>query len=111
MTVKSIKRTEMICPCCSKSIRFEINYKGRKIYCKPYHVYHLCAKCGKYDTMTEIHHLAYDDNDPIAHTIELCQRCHHSIPIPNRPSIKRDIVKIVKIIDEIYACKARKKTV
>ena len=34
-----------------------------------------CFKCEK-EGMTHMHHLQYDENNPIAHTIELCPSCH-----------------------------------
>lgn len=33
----------------------------------------ICRKQGK----TDMHHLQYDENDPLAHTIELCVPCHN----------------------------------
>ena len=35
-----------------------------------------CSKCGKTDCKTDLHHEEYDDNDILAHTIELCISCH-----------------------------------
>lgn len=35
-----------------------------------------CSKCGKAVGKTHLHHEIYDDSDPLANTMELCQSCH-----------------------------------
>lgn len=35
----------------------------------------ICSKCGV-KRVTNLHHLLYDELDPLAYTIELCQSCH-----------------------------------
>jgi hypothetical protein len=86
----------MKCPCCAKRIRFKIKYKGKQILVQPYHTNDQCSKCGKIDPKTEMHHTKYDDNDPLANTLELCNKCHHQIPIKNKATIRRDIEEISK---------------
>lgn len=49
-----------------KNKRIILNYNPRK---------GICQKCGK-NGRTNLHHIQYDDNDPLAHTIELCVGCH-----------------------------------
>ena len=43
-----------------------------------------CSHCGRSKEkgeikVTNLHHIEYDDNSPLAHTIELCVRCHNRI--------------------------------
>lgn len=35
-----------------------------------------CSQCGRINVVTNMHHTAYDDTDPLAYTIELCKVCH-----------------------------------
>lgn len=36
---------------------------------------HLCSKCGK-KGLTHLHHEKYDEQNILAHTVELCASCH-----------------------------------
>jgi len=41
----------------------------------------ICSTCGKVypkelSTQTHLHHIKYDETDPLKHTIELCNSCH-----------------------------------
>lgn len=36
----------------------------------------ICSNCGKKDAHTHLHHTKYDENDPLANTVELCASCH-----------------------------------
>ena len=35
-----------------------------------------CSDCGNYDEHTHLHHLKYDEKNPLDNTIELCGVCH-----------------------------------
>ena len=55
-----------------------LNYRGRRIlFTRPIRS-GICSYCGKYrgHNGTAMHHERYDDDDPLAHTIELCRSCH-----------------------------------
>jgi len=58
-----------------------IKFKGKKVYLGYNPRKGICAKCrktvasGDIDS-THMHHLQYDENDPAAHTVELCPSCH-----------------------------------
>jgi len=51
-------------------------YKNKKIHLKENPRTGVCYFCNKQNTLTHIHHIKYDDNDPLANTIELCRSCH-----------------------------------
>jgi hypothetical protein len=35
--------------------------------------------CNSDITQTQLHHYKYDDNDPLAHTVEVCASCHKDL--------------------------------
>lgn len=35
-----------------------------------------CSDCGIIDEHTHLHHEKYDESNPLAHTIEVCYKCH-----------------------------------
>ena len=56
-------------------------FKGREIRLKYPPRRGICSKCGRSVVKgeikkTNIHHEKYDENNPLAHTIELCVSCH-----------------------------------
>jgi len=52
-----------------------ILYKGRIIR-YPYNIKTgICANCGT-QCQTQLHHIAYHDEDPLRDTLELCPTCH-----------------------------------
>lgn len=58
-----------------------IQYKGRRFYVSEEMRTGVCSACGKSVekgeiSKTNIHHLEYDDSNPMAHTVELCVGCH-----------------------------------
>jgi len=61
----------------------------------------ICFFCKKSDKKKEIsrtvlHHLIYDDSDPLAWTVEICLSCHYQVDPKNK-----------KRIDMFYARKRR----
>jgi hypothetical protein len=56
----------------------QLKYKGKSITLKHNPRTGFCSKCGNVG-ITDIHHQQYDDNDVLAHTIELCHSCHSKI--------------------------------
>ena len=66
------------CPCCSGRVRTRLNYKGKEIKII-YHVTNKCVLCGN-EGPTDLHHVSYQDNDPLKYTIELCRECHKHLP-------------------------------
>ena len=74
--------------CYDKHIRFDryrlhskdknprmIRFRGPQIVVDRIARNGICVNCGR-EGYTHIHHKQYDDNDPLAHTIELCPSCH-----------------------------------
>jgi len=53
-----------------------LNYKGKLIHYPHQIRTHICSKCGK-QGQTNLHHTKYDDENPLANTIELCVMCHN----------------------------------
>jgi len=52
----------------------------------------VCYFCGKSDkkgetSRTILHHLIYDDSDPLAWTIEICPSCHYKVDEKNKIKI------------------------
>lgn len=59
----------------------KISFKKKTIYIDFVPRVNICSVCGKsypneLKRQTDLHHLKYDENNPIAHTIELCISCH-----------------------------------
>lgn len=56
------------------------NYKGKLAYLPKTPRKGICSQCGAVRGIdckrTSLHHQEYDDNDILAHTIELCNSCH-----------------------------------
>lgn len=56
-----------------------LNFKKRRIILAENPRKGTCIKCGAKDRTTVMHHLEYDEKDPLAHTIEVCQSCHNKL--------------------------------
>lgn len=58
----------------------KLRFKGRQILVQSNPRIGVCSKCGKRNGLdikrTHIHHIQYDENNPLAYTIELCTSCH-----------------------------------
>jgi len=54
-----------------------------------------CKKLGKaqWKPKTYLHHLFYDDSDPLAYTLEVCGKCHYKIDSNNRIQLNRSYGK------------------
>jgi len=50
---------------------------------------HLYGRTQKYYKQTYIHHLDYDDDDPLMWTLELCSGCHYRLDHKNRRRVDR----------------------
>jgi len=61
--------------------------KGECYFC------HLYGRTQNYDRQTYIHHLAYDDDEPIMWTLELCSGCHYKLDEKNRRQVSRSYWK------------------
>ncbi len=59
----------------AKHNKMRIHYKGRDICLSFNPRKGICSKCNKVGK-TQLHHEEYDDNDVLAHTVELCVSCH-----------------------------------
>lgn len=57
---------------------FQIKFKHKIIHLKKNPHKGICEICGK-KTRTHLHHLSYDPNKPLKHTIEVCAKCHKRI--------------------------------
>ena len=59
---------------------------------------YFCKKTGRVQRTqkTNLHHLKYDDSDPLAWTLEICTSCHYRVDTKNK-----------KIIDWHYCRKRR----
>jgi hypothetical protein len=53
-----------------------VSYKGKTIPLRFEPRKGVCSHCEKIDEHTHLHHTQYDDNDPLAHIVELCHSCH-----------------------------------
>jgi len=55
----------------------------------------VCKRNGKaqWRPITYLHHLFYDDSDPLAYTIEVCGKCHYKIDPNNRRQVNRSYGK------------------
>jgi hypothetical protein len=54
----------------------QFGYKGKVIHTQEEPRTGVCNRCRKVTDDTVLHHVTYDDNNPRAHTIELCRSCH-----------------------------------
>jgi len=57
--------------------------KGECYFC------HLYGRTQNYDRQTALHHLAYDNDDPLMWTLELCSGCHYKLDEKNRRQVDR----------------------
>ena len=55
--------------------KFAFAYKGKTVYVGHNPRKGICTQCGK-QKKTVLHHEKYDDDNPLAHTVELCYQCH-----------------------------------
>jgi 5-methylcytosine-specific restriction endonuclease McrA len=55
-----------------------VNYKGKTIQLDYEPRTGTCTDCRTYGEHNVLHHELYIDSDPMAHTVELCQKCHGS---------------------------------
>jgi hypothetical protein len=53
-----------------------IRFKGKQIPLPENPRIGICTICGK-EGNTNLHHTKYDPKDPLAHTVELCIKCHN----------------------------------
>src|SRR5262245_30696961 len=85
-----------------------IVYKGKRIFLQYSPRTGVCSECGAVKGInckrTSIHHEVYDDNDPIAHTVELCNGCHNKERTREKEKtreIKKKEEKLDLIINEM----------
>jgi hypothetical protein len=75
-----------------------LHFRGQKIvYDKDIRIGEclVCKRNGKaqWKPRTYLHHLFYDDSDPLAYTIEVCGKCHYKIDPNNRRQVNRSYGK------------------
>jgi hypothetical protein len=71
-----------------------IKFKGKVIYLKINPRINICSICGKsypkeLKQQTSLHHIKYDFNNILSHTIELCNSCHHKLHWKIRKQVKQ----------------------
>ena len=71
-----------------------LHFRGQKIvYDKAIRIGEclVCKRNGKaqWKPRTYLHHLFYDDTDPLAYTIEVCGKCHYKIDSNNKKLLDR----------------------
>jgi len=66
-----------------KKLVYDQDIRKGKCYC--------CTKLDKaqWKQKTYLHHLFYDDIDPLAYTIEVCGKCHYKIDPNNKRLLDR----------------------
>ena len=68
-------------------------------------VCHFCKKSTKEKeiTRTVLHHLKYDDSNPLAWTIEICPGCHYKVDEKNKTRIDKfySRKRLGKILEEV----------
>ena len=80
-----------------------LTYRGKKRYFEndirigECHFCHLYGRTQNYHKTTQLHHLYYDDEDPLRWTLELCTGCHFKLDGKNR-----------RRVNESYAMRDRK---
>jgi len=50
-------------------------FKTKRVYVKDCPRTGICSLCRR-KGLTHLHHIQYDENEPLAHTIEVCPSCH-----------------------------------
>jgi len=58
--------------------KFAFRYKNKTIYLGYNPRKGICQICSK-EGKTVLHHIKYDDENPLAHTTEVCYKCHKQI--------------------------------
>jgi len=58
--------------------------KGECYFCKKY------GRTQNYYKQTYLHHLDYDDDDPLKWTLELCSGCHYRVDNKNRRQVSKN---------------------
>jgi len=61
--------------------------KGECYFC------HLYGRTQNYHRITQLHHLYYDDEDPLRWTLELCTGCHVKLDVKCRRHVARNYSK------------------
>lgn len=69
-----------------------LNYKGNDVYFDQDIRFGKCVICKKTENSgeikhTQLHHVWYNDDDPLEATIEVCRSCHYKIDPENRVAI------------------------
>ncbi len=66
-----------------ESRRRRIGFRGKRIQLQENPRTGICVHCGKTEEVQRrqhsIHHIIYDDSNPLDHTLELCNRCHRTL--------------------------------
>lgn len=60
----------------SRSKKSWVSFKGKTIQLDFEPRKGICSDCGKIDCHTHLHHEKYDEDNPLAFTVEVCQKCH-----------------------------------
>jgi len=75
-----------------------LTYRGQKMIFNRDIRTGVCYFCKKEERLqrshkTYLHHLKYDDTDPLAWTLEICSSCHYQVDINNQRIIDRYFYK------------------
>ena len=90
-----------------------MTFKGERIQLKKNPRKNICSVCGKkypddLKTQTCVHHLKYDESDPLAHTVEMCSSCHMKLHCPDIPKRKENYGRIVSVDGNTLIVEMRK---
>jgi hypothetical protein len=98
--------------------RRRVGFKGKQIYVDKVPRTGVCSWCGavrvvgeqQIDALggtitaickkTDLHHVMYDDSNPLAHTVELCTSCHNKTK--SRERRKKRIIIVLKRLSILW---------
>ena len=74
-----------------KAVGRHLRFKGKHVWLSYNPRIGICSQCHRSVVkgeikITNLHHFKYDEQDPLAHTIELCVKCHNELEPRNRDS-------------------------
>ena len=75
LSMQYVRVSKMTLNSSVKKKHYTLTYKGKTIYYDHPIRNEICVFC-KRRGRTYLHHRAYDDDNPLAFTVELCFRCH-----------------------------------
>jgi len=88
----------------NRTNKYAFAYKGKTVYVGHNPRKGICTKCGK-QKKTVLHHEKYDDENPLAHTVEMCYQCHKKTHDQINKKNQEDAEKWNKLEDLLKLCK------